>query len=89
MSLVRISSVTPLAGQRLRLGLTDGTTIERDVGPLKKVTALAQALEHSETRTEASKALRGLIDAIVPDAEPGRTPNRTERESGGDAGCCP
>ena len=34
MSLVRISSVTPLAGQRLRLGLTDGTTIERDVGPL-------------------------------------------------------
>lgn len=34
MSLVRIASVTPLAGQRLRLGLTDGTTIERDVGPL-------------------------------------------------------
>ena len=30
-----------------------------------KVIALAQALEHPETRTEASEALRGLIDAIV------------------------
>ncbi len=31
----------------------------------QKVTALAQALEYPETRTEASEALRGLIDAIV------------------------
>src|SRR4029078_9301505 len=31
----------------------------------QKVTALAQALEHPETRTEASEALRGLIDAII------------------------
>lgn len=31
----------------------------------QKVTALAQALEHPETRIEASEALRGLIDAIV------------------------
>ncbi len=31
----------------------------------QKVTALAHALEHPETRTEASEALRGLIDAIV------------------------
>ena len=31
----------------------------------QKVTTLAQALEHPETRTEASEALRGLIDAIV------------------------
>jgi site-specific DNA recombinase len=31
----------------------------------QKVTNLAQALEHPETRTEASEALRGLIDAIV------------------------
>ena len=30
-----------------------------------KVTALAQALEHPETRTEATEALRGLIDAIT------------------------
>jgi site-specific DNA recombinase len=29
----------------------------------QKVTALAQALEHPETRTEAPEALRGLIDA--------------------------
>lgn len=31
----------------------------------QKVTTLAQALEHPETRTEASDALRGLIDVIV------------------------
>ena len=31
----------------------------------QKVTALAQALQRSETRTEATEALRGLIDAIV------------------------
>ena len=31
----------------------------------QKVTALAEALEHPETGTEASEALRGLIDAIV------------------------
>ena len=31
----------------------------------QKVTALALALEHPETRTEASEALRGLIEAIV------------------------
>jgi site-specific DNA recombinase len=31
----------------------------------QKVTALAQALGHPETRTEASETLRGLIDAIV------------------------
>src|SRR5436309_1721718 len=38
----------------------------------QKVTALAEALEHSETRTEASEALRGLIEAIV------LTPNQGE-----------
>jgi site-specific DNA recombinase len=32
---------------------------------LQKVTTLAQALECSETRKEATEALRGLIDAIV------------------------
>jgi hypothetical protein len=31
----------------------------------QKVTDLAQALEHPETRTEAAEAIRGLIDAIV------------------------
>ena len=37
----------------------------------QKVTTLAQALEHSETRTEATEALRGLIEAIVmtPDGD--------------------
>src|SRR4051794_18977170 len=38
----------------------------------QKASALAEALEHSETRTEASEALRGLIDAIV------LTPNQGE-----------
>jgi len=37
MSLLRIATVTALAGQRLRLGLTDGTTIEREVGPIVKL----------------------------------------------------
>ena len=31
----------------------------------QKVTTLAQSLEHPETRTEATEALRGLVDAIV------------------------
>ena len=31
----------------------------------QKVTTLAQALECPETRTEATEALRGLVDAIV------------------------
>jgi DNA invertase Pin-like site-specific DNA recombinase len=41
----------------------------------QKVTALAQALEHPETRAEASEALRGLIDAIV------LTPDQGELQS--------
>jgi len=31
----------------------------------QRVTNLARALEHPETRTEAAEAIRGLIDAIV------------------------
>jgi len=31
----------------------------------QKVTGLARALEHPETRTEAAEAIRGLIDALV------------------------
>jgi hypothetical protein len=38
----------------------------------QKVTAPAQSLERPETRTEASEALRGLVDAIV------LTPNQGE-----------
>jgi hypothetical protein len=34
MSLLRITTVTALPGQRLQLALTDGSTIEREVGPL-------------------------------------------------------
>jgi hypothetical protein len=31
----------------------------------QKVTALARALEHPDTRTDAAEAIRGVIDAIV------------------------
>lgn len=34
MSLVRISAVVPLEGRRVRLTLTDGTEIERDLSAL-------------------------------------------------------
>ena len=34
MGLVRISAVTPLDHFRLRLALTDGSVVERDVAPL-------------------------------------------------------
>ena len=34
MRLLRIRSATPMGGFRLRLTLTDGSTIERDVEPL-------------------------------------------------------
>ncbi|MBF0154323.1 MAG: DUF2442 domain-containing protein [Magnetococcales bacterium] len=34
MTLLRIQKAIPLAGCHLRLFLTDGTEIERDVGPL-------------------------------------------------------
>jgi len=37
----------------------------------QNVTTLAQALEHSDTRTEATEALRGLIDAITLTPEQG------------------
>ena len=47
----------------------------------QKVTALAEALEHPETRTEASEALRGLIDGIVLTPNQGEPPSR----AGGDS----
>lgn len=34
MALVRIRDVVPLDGTKVRLTLTDGSTIERDLGPL-------------------------------------------------------
>jgi hypothetical protein len=47
----------------------------------QKVTALGQALEHPETRTEASEALRGLIDAIVLTPNQGEAPARAGENS--------
>ena len=53
MSLVRIATVTALAGQRLRLGLTDGTTIEREVGPLLNGPVFEEIRENSELFAQA------------------------------------
>jgi site-specific DNA recombinase len=54
---------------KARVGAADAppTLLHPEMAGLyrQKVTALAEALEHPETRTEASEALRGLIDAIV------------------------
>ena len=38
----------------------------------QKVSEIAQALEHPDTRTEAAEAIRGLLDEIVltPDTHP-------------------
>jgi site-specific DNA recombinase len=47
----------------------------------QKVIALAEALEHPETRTEASEALRGLIDAIVLTPDQGEPPSRAGENS--------
>ena len=55
----------------------------------QKITALAQALEHPETRTEASEALRGLIDAIVLTPNLGELQIELKGNLGGDAGCRP
>jgi hypothetical protein len=53
MSLVRIVSVTPLVGQRLRLGLTDGTTIEREVGQLLNGPVFKEIREKAELFAQA------------------------------------
>jgi len=53
MSLVRTASVTPLAGQRLRPGLTDNTTIEREVGPLLNGPVFKEIREKPELFAQA------------------------------------
>ena len=47
----------------------------------QKVRTLADALEATETRTEAREALRGLIDAIVITPADGEPPSRDGGES--------
>ena len=58
----------------------------------QKVTDLALALEHPDTRTEAADAIRGLIDAIVLTPAAGaleahvvRRGRRAQAETGGEA----
>ena len=53
MSLVRIATVAVLVGQRLRLGLTDGTTIEREVGPLLNGPVFREVREQPELFAQA------------------------------------
>lgn len=60
MSLVRIATVTALAGQRLRLGLTDGTTIEREVGPLLNGPVFKEIREKPELFAQA-QAMGGTV----------------------------
>ena len=53
-----------------------------------KVTELARALQEPDSRSEATEALRGLVDAIVltPDQARRDASDRVEGESGGHAG---
>ena len=60
MKLTRIKSATPLDGFRLRLGLTDGRTIERDVGRLLKG-AIFDAVRKSKKAFDAVRAEGGTI----------------------------
>ena len=46
-----------------------------------KVTDLARALEHPETRSEATESLRGLIEAIVLTPDQGEPPSRAGEDT--------
>jgi len=56
MGLVRISSVTPLDGFHLRLVLTDGSVIERDVEPLLVGPVFAALRDHPDVFRAATVA---------------------------------
>ena len=53
MPLLRISTVAALTGQRLRLGLTDGTIIDREVGPLLNGPVFEEIREKPELFAQA------------------------------------
>lgn len=60
MDLVRISSVTPLDGFRLRLALTDGSVVERDVEPLL-VGPVFEAVRDNPDVFRAAKVAAGTV----------------------------
>ena len=60
MDLIRISSVTPLDGFRLRLTLTDGSVVERDVQPLL-VGPVFEAVRNSAEVFGAAMAASGTV----------------------------
>ena len=69
----------PRTGGVLYAGAHDSTGPPRQVMSLQYFTTLEQ--EHPETRTEASRALRGLIDAIVLTPKQGEPPSRAGKDS--------
>ncbi len=58
--LLRITSVTPLAGFRLRLTLTDGSVVERDVGRLIRGPVF-DAVRADRWRFEAARIEAGTV----------------------------
>jgi hypothetical protein len=60
MGLVRISNVTPLDGFHLRLALTDGSVIERDVEPLL-VGPVFEAIRDNPDVLRAAKVAYGAV----------------------------
>ena len=60
MGLVRISSVTPLDSFHLRLALTDGSVIERDVEPLL-VGPVFEAVRDNPDVFRAAKVACGTV----------------------------
>ena len=60
MPLLRISSVECLAGHRLRLGLTDGSIVERDIGALLHGPVF-DAIRGDPARFRQVRALHGAL----------------------------
>lgn len=60
MSLLRIRSVEPLEGFRLRLVLTDGSVVERDVEPLLRGTVF-ESVRRDPQRFRAVRAEAGTV----------------------------
>jgi hypothetical protein len=86
MALLRIKQVTPLPGHRLRLTLTDGTIIERDVSGLLRGPVFQAIRDDPEVFAQA-RAERGTVvwpgeidlcpDVLIWDGPPPEPPSRT------------
>jgi len=83
-----VSAVPRLAS--LRFVSKQADEIRLRTADQRAASPLALALEHSDTRTEAAEAIRGLIDAIVltpaegaPEADVVRRDRRAQVQTGG------